>query len=112
MPDEVHVEVDSGCAHCPRTRMSTGDGLVFWGKHLLDCQQQHTVSLSSAEAELYEVVNGAARGLFIRNVLEAMELQAVVRVGRQLELLRGMAQGRVRHLEVKELWIQDNGQVA
>ena len=82
MPDEVYVEVDSDWAQRPRTRRSTGGGLVIWGKHLLDscCQQQHVISLSSAETELLEVLNGAARGLFIRNVLQAMELTAVVRV--------------------------------
>ena len=76
MPDEVYVEVDSDWAQCPRTCRSTGAGLVFWRKHLLAsyCQQQHTISLASAEAELHEVVNGAARGLFIRNVLQSMEL--------------------------------------
>ena len=65
-----------------RTRRSTGGGLVFWGKRLLDscCQQQLTISLSIAEADLHEIVNGAARGLFIRNV-QAMEQKSVVRVG-------------------------------
>ena len=64
---------------------------MFWGKLLLDsyCHQQHTISLSSAEAELHEIVNGVARGLFIRNVLQAMELKAVVRVGKRLERSRG-----------------------
>ena len=59
LPDEVDVEVDSDWAQCPRTRRSTGGGLVFWAKYLLDsyCQQQHTMSLSSAGAEIHEVVN-------------------------------------------------------
>ena len=73
MPDEDHVEVDSDWAQqCPRTRRSTGGGEVFWSNQLLDsyCQQQHTISLSSAEAELHEVVNGTA--------LQAMELKATV----------------------------------
>ena len=86
---------------------------MFWGKHLLDshCQQQHTISLSSAEAELHEVVNGAARGLFIRNVLQAMELKAVVQVGRDSSAAAGITPRvgavRERHLEVKDLWMQE-----
>ena len=62
MSGEVDVEVDGDWAQCSRTRKSTGGRLVFWSKHLLDpyCQQQHTISLGSAEAELHEVVNGAA----------------------------------------------------
>ena len=88
LPDEVDVEVDSDWAQCPRTRRSTGGGLVFWCKHLLDsyCQQQHAMSLSSAGAEIHEVVNGAARRLFLHS-----ERKAVVRVGtnrvQQLESL-------------------------
>ena len=113
IPDEVHVEVDGNWAQCPRTRRPIGGGLVFWGKHLLDsfCQQQHTISLSSAEAELHEIVNGAARGLFIRNVLQAMELKAGVSVGTDLSAAARITQrlgaGRVRRLEVKDLWIQE-----
>ena len=109
MPDEVHVEA---WAQCPRTRRSTG-GLVLWGKHLLDsyCQQQHTISLSSAEVKLHEIVNGTARGLFIRNVLRAKELRATVRVGADSSAAAGITQvlgaGRVRHLVVKGLWIQE-----
>ena len=74
---------------------------MFWGNSY--CQQQQTTSLSSAEAELHEVVNGAARGLFVRNVLQAMELTAVARVGRDSSAAAGMTQrlgaGRGRHLE-------------
>ena len=94
MPDEVHVEVDSDWAQCARTRRSTGGGLVVWGKHLLDthCQQQHTISLSSAEAELHEVVKCTARGLFIRNVPQAMELKAIVRVGADSSAAAGVTQ--------------------
>ena len=56
IPDEVYVEVDSDWAQCPRTRRSSGGGLVLCGKHLLHscCQQQHTISLSSAEAQSRE----------------------------------------------------------
>ena len=76
---------------------------MFWGKHLFDsyCQQQHTISRSSAEADLHAVVNGAARGLVIRNVLRAIELNAVVRVGTNSSPAAGITQrlgaGRVRH---------------
>ena len=67
---------------------------MFWGKHPLDsyCQQQHMISLISAEAELHKIVNGTTRGLFIRNVLQAMELKAVVRVGRDSNAAAGISQ--------------------
>ena len=103
--DDVCVVVDSDRAQCTRARRSTGGCLVFWGKHLLDscCQQQHTISLSSTEAELHEVVYGASRGLLVRNVLQAVELEAVVRVGTDSSAAAGITQrlsaGRVEASE-------------
>ena len=114
MPCEVYVEVDSDWAQCQRTRRSTGGGLVFWGGHCVDsyCAQQHSVALSSAEAELHEIVQGAARGLFLRHILETMLPQApVVVVATDSSAAHGISHrlgsGRVRHLEAKELWIQE-----
>ena len=56
-------------------------------------------------------MNGAARALFIRNVLHAAELKAIVRVGTDSSAIAGITQRvcaeRVRHLEVKVLWIQE-----
>jgi len=112
-PTSVYVEVDSDWAQCPRTRRSTGGGLIIFGRHLLDsyCQQQQTVALSSAEAELHEIVTGAARGLFVRNVLRTMGTEVKVTVGSDSSAAGGISQrlgaGRVRHLEAKDLWIQE-----
>jgi len=112
-PTSVYVEVDSDWAQCPRTRRSTGGGLIIFGQHLLDsyCQQQQSVALSSAEAELHEIVNGAARGLFVRNVLRTMGTEVKVIVGSDSSAAAGISQrlgaGRVRHLEAKDLWIQE-----
>ena len=88
--------------------------MVFWGHHLLESYscQQASVALSSAEAELHETVQGAARGLFVRNVLEVMLGAApLVEVAADASAAIGVAQrlgaGRIRHLEAKELWIQE-----
>ena len=73
------------------------------------------MSLSCAEAELHEFVDGAARGLCIRNVLQATELRAVVRTGKDssaaVRITQRLRGARVRHLEVKDLQIQ-RGNVA
>ena len=67
MPHDVNMEVDGDWAQCPRTRESTGGGLVCWARRLLDSHcKQHTVAISSAQAELHEIVNGTTRGLFVR----------------------------------------------
>ena len=59
MPDEVHVEVRLGS-------VPANAEVNRWRLGVL-------ISLNSAELELHEVVNGAARGCFIRNVLQAVE---------------------------------------
>ena len=86
---------------------------MFWSKHLLDsyCQQQHTTSLGSAWVDLHDVVNGTARRLVIRNVLQALGLKATVRVETGSSAAAGITQtlgaGRVRHLEAEVLWIHE-----
>ena len=93
---------------------------VVWcsgSKHLLDscCLRQHTMSLNSTEAELREFVNGMARELFIRNVLQAVDLKAIVRVGPDSSaagITQRLGSGRARRLEVKDLWVQEKGPVA
>ena len=69
------------------------------------------ISLSRAEAEFHEVVNGTARRLFINSSLQAMERKAVVRMGTHASVAVGITQGlragRVRHLEIKDLWIRE-----
>ena len=59
MPDEVHVEVRLGS-------VPANAEVNRWRLGVL-------ISLNSAELELHKVVNGAARGCFIRNVLQAVE---------------------------------------
>ena len=57
---------------------------MFLGSHLLDsyCGQHQNIALSSGEAELHEVVNGTAHGLFLKHVLEEMGSQGItVKVG-------------------------------
>ena len=108
------MEVDSDWAQCPRTRRSTGGGLVFLGSHLVDsyCGQHQNVALSSGEAELHDMVNGTAHGLFLKHVLEEMGVQGlIVKVGTDSAAALGISHrlgcGRVRHLEGKQLWIQE-----
>ena len=110
----MYVEVDSDWAQCPRTGRSTGGGLVLWGQHLLEAYvgQEQSVSLSSAESELHQMVQGSARGLHLRNIFEEiLDAPPLVRVGSDASAAIGISArlgaGRVRHLEAKELWIQE-----
>ena len=84
------------------------------GRHTLRTWSttQPTVALSSAEAELYAMVEGAARGLSLKTMLGelgvdvgAVELLTDSSAAKSFSSTRGL--GRMRHIEVKDLWLQE-----
>ena len=112
MPDEVYVTATGLSAHEDGGRAEVvwcSGASICWTTY---CQQQHTKSLSRARSRvLHEVLNGAARGPLQSKVFQAMDLEAVVRVQTDSSAAAGITQrlgaGRVRHLEVKDVWIQE-----
>ena len=83
------------------------------GSHLIKhwSTTQQTVALSSGEAELKGIVKGAAEGLGIQSVGRDLRLEHSVDIYTDSSAAMGMVArkgiGRVRHVEVGELWIQD-----
>ena len=77
---------------------------------------QNVIALSTGEAEFYAIVRGASLGLGMKSLLEDLGETARVKVltdattGKSLASRRGL--GKVRHIEVSELWsqqkVQDN----
>ena len=69
---------------------------------------QKVVATSSAEAELYSAAERALRGLGLQSVLREMEVDASLSTdsssAKAFASTRGL--GRMRHLEVKDLWLQ------
>ena len=69
------------------------------------------VALSSGEAELYGIVKGTTYALGLRSLLEDLGVQVKLVVNTDASAALGMVRrrgvGKVRHIEVKELWIQD-----
>ena len=76
------------------SRKSTSAGSVQLGKALVRfwSKTQALVALSSGEAELHGVVNGAARGLWLKHVFQEMGLELQVIVGTDSEAARGMTE--------------------
>ena len=83
------------------------------GSHLVKswCSTQPIVSLSSGEAEYYGIVKGASVGLGLRSILKDLGVEVAIRVNTDASAATGMANreglGKVRHIEVNRLWIQD-----
>ena len=109
----LDVYVDSDWAGCPGTRKSTSGGFVVLGKHLIKSwsSTQATRALSSGEAEFYAIIEGASRGLGVQALMEDMGFICTLRMksdssaARSISLRKGT--GKLRHLQVKYLWIQD-----
>ena len=74
---------------------------------------QGAYALSSAEAELYGMVEGVARAKGLKSMVSEMgyrELSNVIYLGtdssaaKSFVCRRGL--GRMRHLEIRDLWLQ------
>jgi hypothetical protein len=110
----IHVYADTDYAGCQATRRSTSGGVLFRGGHVIkhwSTTQKH-VTLSSGEAELGGVVKGAAEGLGA----QALALDLGLRLDLALHadssaaigICRRSGIGRVRHLAVGQLWVQEH----
>ena len=113
MPSELRVMTDSDWAGCKTTRRSTSGMVVLLGKHLIlsACKLQKSVALSSGEAELNAQVAGVAEGFGVKRLLEAFGFQLGMTSCCDSSAARGVltrvGSGRIRHLEVKHLWVQE-----
>ena len=77
MSTELVVVCDSDWAGDQVSRRSRGGGFELLGGMCIDswAGQQATRSLSSGEAEYVEMTNGAARGIFTKNLLKEMNME-------------------------------------
>ena len=111
----THLDVfsDTDFGGCLRTRRSTSGGVARAGTHVLKCwsKTQSTVALSSAEAELSGVCQAAGEGLGLQAIWRDLGRDLKLRVHSDASAAIGICRrrglGRVRHLAVADLWIQD-----
>jgi large-conductance mechanosensitive channel len=109
----VKATVDSDWAGDVAGRKSTGGGYEFVNHCLIagNCNQQPVISLSSAEAEFYEIVNGSARCLWTRSFLLAIGRAVdTIIIESDSSAAKGISErfgtGKLRHLQAKDLWVQ------
>ena len=113
MPMCLDLYVDTDFAGCKETRRSTSGGVVMIGgccvKHY--AKTQTTIALSSGEAELHGIAQGCAQALGIQSLCRDMGWNLEIVVHSDATAAIGIARrkglGRIRHLDVTDLWIQD-----
>jgi hypothetical protein len=111
--DQLVVYADTDFAGCRATRRSTSGGCALWGGRLVKhwSTTQKAITLSSGEAELGGVVKAASEALGLQSVAE--DLGVLLRIAlctdssAAVGICRRAGIGRVRHLVVGQLWIQE-----
>ena len=110
--DAVDVYADANWAAGPNRRSTSGGCVLHRGVLLTTWSRtQPTVTLSTAEAELYAMGMAVQEGQFIQHILEEMgtpselKLHSDSSAARAVVARRGV--GRMRHLATRQLWLQD-----
>ena len=108
----VDVHVDSNWASGPERKSTSGGMMMINGtvvKHW--SRTQATRALSTAEAEYYAVVTGAAEGLGMQSMMADLGVTAQVRVWTDSNAAKAIASrrglGKTRHVELRFLWLQE-----
>ena len=109
----LDVCVDTDFDGCVVTRRSTSDGIIMNGGHCVKhCSTtQSTIALSSGEAELHGISKGFSHALGIQALARYLGFDYKIRVHSDAAAAIGIARrrglGRIRHLDVEDLWVQD-----
>jgi hypothetical protein len=113
-PEEgLQTFVDTDFAGCLVTRRSTSGGCAMRGAHLIKhwSTTQKAVTLSSGEAELCGIVKGTAEGLGLQSLGRDLGIEMSLSVHTDSAAAAGICRrsgiGRVRHLAVGQLWVQE-----
>ena len=111
-PGELWIYTDSDWATDEQTRRSMSCSVERFGKHIVEssCGRQSLVALSSAEAEFYSMIRGAASGIQTQQIFEELGVKLKLVMKCDSSAARGIASrngsGKVKHLGIKDLWIQ------
>ena len=112
---EICVFADSDWGGDRRSRKSTSGGAIMLGQHCVRTwsSTQSAIALSSAEAEFYALVDAVLRAKGALGILSELGVSGVSPVAqvftdssaaKSFVSKRGL--GRMRHIELRELWLQ------
>ena len=109
----VNVCTDSDWTGQATTCKSTSGGVVQWGNATLTAwsRTQHTVSLSSAEAQLYALKTGVAEGMVTKHLLQELGHEVILMNHVDSQSAKAWASerglGRMKHVMLKYVYVQD-----
>jgi hypothetical protein len=109
---DLRVYSDSDWAGCRDSRRSTSGGALIVDGVVLKAwsSTQATVATSSGEAELHAVVKAASEGLGFQSIAHDigfdLRLELVVDSSAAQSIVSCVGLGKLKHVEVKWLWIQ------
>ena len=114
-PPEANLDVfvDTDFAGCLASRRSTSRGAAMRGSHLIKhwSSTHKAVTLSSAEDELCGIVKGTTEALGIQSVARDLGLSTTLSIhansAAAVGICKGAGIGRVEHLAVEQLWVQE-----
>ena len=105
--------VDSDWAGDRVDRKSVSGGAVTVGAHMIRTwsKDQDIRALSSGEAELYAACTGGCQAKGIKSVASDLGLSLGIKMridaSAAIGIIRRRGLGKVRHIDVKDLWLQD-----
>ena len=111
--DVLDIYSDANWAGCKASRKSTSGGTALWGGVCLKSysKTQGTIAQSSAESELIAVVKAACEAIGSVALADDLGIKLRVRLhidaAAALGILERQGVGRVRHLDIGVLWLQE-----
>ena len=111
--DAIEAYGDSDWAGCEQSGRSTSGGVIMIGSHVIKSwsRTQKTVALSSGEAELTAMVKTTCEAMGVASLVEdsscSMRIVVLADSNAALGVVRRKGDGRLRHVKVGMLWIQD-----
>ena len=112
LSSELLVYVDANWAGCVRTRRSTLGGSIQWQGQFLKSwsRTMEVIALSSGESELAAVVRGTTEALGVQALLKDFGIDVAISLKSDataaIGIVKRLGLGRVRHLSVADLWVQ------
>ena len=109
----LEIYVDTDFAGCKSSRRSTSGGVILYnGSNIRHWSKtQTTLALSSGEAELHGINTGITQGLGLQSIARDLGFSVKIRIHTDATAALGMCRrrglGKVRHLDVADLWAQE-----